>query len=305
MTFSNMTTTTCSAPGKIYFFGEHAVVYGKKAIACAVDLCTKVSVRPADDYVIRSGIGITGLETEKHPYVAQCIMEMEQYIPAGVQIDIVSDLPVGSGLGSSAAVTIATLYALSIHFNTGHTKDEIAALGYEIELKVQGAASPTDTYVSTTGGAVQVPDRRKLTLPECSIVIGDTGKFSSTRELVANVRNLKEEYPDMIESIIETIGLLSDYGEALIDRQEYPGLGKLMNINHGLLDVLGVGSEELSRLVWASRTAGAWGAKITGAGGGGCMVAITDQPDRVAKAIESAGGQALITKTTSRGVREE
>lgn len=78
-----------------------------------------------------------------------------------------------------------------------------------------------------------------------------------------------------------------------------------MDINHSLLDALGVGSEELSQLVWASRRAGAWGAKTTGAGGGGCMVAITDRPDDVAEAIESTGCRAIITSATSLGVKEE
>jgi mevalonate kinase len=297
--------TTCSAPGKIYFFGEHAVVYGEKAIACAVDLRTQVSVLPARDTIICSSLGTTGMDNEKHPYVSQCIKEMEPYIPDGVRIDIASDIPAGSGLGSSAAVTVAALYALSIRFQTGHNPEEIAAMGHAIERKVQGTASPTDTFVSTMGGTFLVPERRKLTLPECSLVIGNTGKFSSTGELVENVKNLKEAYPETIIPVIRAIGCLSNYGEPLINCQDYLSLGRLMDVNHGLLDSLGVGSEELSRLVWASRRAGAWGAKTTGAGGGGCMVAITNQPDAVAKAIESAGGQALITKATSLGVREE
>ncbi len=300
-----MTITTCSAPGKIYLFGEHAVVYQKKAIACAVDLRTRVSVQEAKDHVISSSIGTTGLDTNKHPYVTQCIKEMEEYIPEGVNIKIDSDLPVGSGLGSSGAVTIAALYALNIHFEMGLSLEEIATLGHTIELKVQGAASPTDTFVSTMGGAVMVPDKRKLSLPECAIVIGNTGKFSSTKDLVANVKKLKEMYPETIEPVIETIGRLSSYGETLIASKEYPALGRLMNLNHALLDALEVGSEELSTLVWACRKAGAWGAKTTGAGGGGCMVAITDQPYEVANAIEETGYQAIITRTTSQGVREE
>lgn len=300
-----MAMITCSAPGKIYFFGEHAVVYGKKAIACAIDLRTSVSIRPDSEHIICSSIGTTGLDMEKHPYVTRCIKEMEQYIKDGVRIEVTSQIPVGSGLGSSAAVTIATLYALSIMFNTGHTLQEIAAMGHGIEVKVQGAASPTDTFVSTMGGAFTLPDRHKLILPECPFVIGNTGKFSSTKALVGIVIALKEKYPRIIGPVIETIGILSEYGETLINSRDYAEVGRLMDINHGLLDALGVGSEELSRLVWASRNAGAWGAKTTGAGGGGCMVAITDQPEAAAKAIMNAGGQAFITSATGEGVRKE
>lgn len=300
-----MTITTCSAPGKIYFFGEHAVVYGEKAIACAVDLRTRVSVQPSGVHVISSILGTTGLDTVKHPYVTQCIREMEQYITCCIKVDITSDLPVGSGLGSSAAVTIATLSALSIQFDTGHTLEEIAAIGHVIEVNVQGAASPTDTFVSTMGGLVKIPARQKLSLPECPIVIGYTGSFSSTRELVANVRSLKEDYPLAIDPIISAIGHLSGYGEVLIEARDYAALGGLMDFNHGLLDALGVGSPELSNLVWAARRAGAWGAKTTGAGGGGCMVAITDNPEKVADAIRSAGGEAIITCPAHKGVMVE
>ena len=300
-----MTITTCSAPGKIYFFGEHAVVYGEKAIACAVDLRTRVSVLQSGEHIISSSLGTTGLDTVRHPYVTQCIREMEKHINGCVRIDITSDLPVGSGLGSSAAVTIATLYALSIQFDTGHTLDEIAAIGHAIEGKVQGAASPTDTFVSTMGGVVTIPGRQNLSLPTCPIVIGYTGSFSSTRELVANVWSLKENYPVAIDQIINTIGSLSGYGEVLIEDRDYIALGGLMDINHGLLDALGIGSKELSNLVWAARGAGAWGAKTTGAGGGGCMVAITDNPEKVADAISSVGGEAIITSPTHEGVKVE
>lgn len=280
-------------------------MYGERAIACAVDLRTKVSVQSAEEYIINSSLGTTGLDEQKHPYVTQCIREMEQFITGCARIDITSELPVGSGLGSSAAVTIATLKALSIHFDTPHTPDEIAALGHAVEVKVQGAASPTDSFVSTMGGAVVIPDKERLSLPECSIVIGYTGKFSSTTELVANVRELKNRYPEVIGPVINTIGELSGYGRTLLGNKDYRSLGGLMDINHSLLDALGVGSEELSQLVWASRRAGAWGAKTTGAGGGGCMVAITDRPDDVAEAIESTGCRAIITSATSLGVKEE
>lgn len=296
---------TCSAPGKIYFSGEHAVVYGEKAIAAAIDLRTRVTVQPSGDFIINSSLGSTGLDDRKHPYVTQCVRKIKDFIPTGVKIDITSDLPVGSGLGSSAAVTIATLYALSICFDTNHTLSDIADLGYEIERTLQGVASPTDTFVSTMGGVITVPDRQTLTLPKCHIVVGNTGSFSSTRELVASVNSLKQTYPDTIDPVISAIGKLADYGSGLIIDLNYPALGRLMNINHGLLDALGVGSNELSHLTWASREAGAWGAKTTGAGGGGCMVAITDQPEKVARAIKSAGGQAFITHVTPYGVKAE
>lgn len=294
---------TCSAPGKIYLFGEHAVVYGECAIACAVELRTRVTVTDSDKIIISSDLGRTGLDHEIHPYVSLAIERLGR----NVSVDISSDIPVGSGLGSSAAVTIATLSAINLEFGLGHTNEEIAKMGHEIEKKVQGAASPTDTFVSTFGGVVEIPSRRHLEMLECGVVIGNTNKGATPRKtakLVKHVAVLREEYPEVINPIIKTIGSFSIKGEELIKKKDYISLGKLMNVNHGLLDALGVGTAELSALVYAARNADAYGAKITGAGGGGCMVALTDSPRDVAAAIEKAGGKAIISRFNSGGVKQ-
>lgn len=310
---------TCSAPGKIYLFGEHAVVYGEPAIACAVDLRTYVTAKRADFITINSDLGETGLDYEVHPYVSACINKMlgngnrrfslgTVGSPSGVSVEIRSDIPIGSGLGSSAAVTIAALQALNLEFSLGLAPDRIAELGHRIEAEVQGAASPTDTYVSTMGGLIALPSRRKLRLLDCDIVIGDTLQGASpkkTARMVSMVASLRDEFPNIINPIIKTIGSFASLGEKLLEERDYASLGKLMNIDHGMLDALGVGTAQLSALVYAARSAGAYGAKITGAGGGGCMVALTDRPEKVAMAIEDAGGKAIITRATELGVEVE
>jgi mevalonate kinase len=174
--------------------------------------------------------------------------------------------------------------------------------GHEIEIKVQGEASPTDTYVSTFGGVVTIPERRKLKTPDCGIVVGDTGVFSSTKELVANVRKLRESYPELIEPLMASIGKISRIGENLVLSGDYASIGRLMNVNQGLLDALGVNILELSQLIYSARAAGAFGAKITGAGGGGCMVALAEPQKctQVAEAIANAGGKATILQATER-----
>ncbi|AKB26336.1 Mevalonate kinase [Methanosarcina sp. MTP4] len=299
---------SCSAPGKIYLFGEHAVVYGETAVACAVELRTRVRVEVTDSVIIQSQISRTGLDFEKHPYVSAVIEKMREFVPfEGVSITVDSEIPVGSGLGSSAAVTIASIGALNELFECGLSLEEIATVGHEIEIRVQGAASPTDTYVSTFGGVVTIPERRKLKTPDCGIVVGDTGVFSSTKELVANVRQLRETYPELIGPLMASIGRISKLGESLVFAGDYSSVGRLMNVNQGLLDALGVNSLELSDLIYSARAAGAFGAKITGAGGGGCMVALTapEKCTAVAEAISAAGGEAIITGPTEQGLRVE
>ena len=297
--------TTCSAPGKIYLFGEHAVVYGESALACAIELRTHVSAKKYGSTKITSKIGTTGLDFKKHAYVSSAITKLGV---KNVAIKITSDIPIGSGLGSSAAVTVATLSAINEEYSLGYGKEDIARMGHEIEFEVQGAASPTDTFVSTMGGVVEIPSRKRMEPPDCGVVIGNTNKGAKSKKtarLVKQVATLKEEYPDIIEPIIKTIGSFTQKGRILLSEKDYNSLGKLMNVNHGLLDALGVSTTELSALVYAARDAGAFGAKITGAGGGGCMFALTDSPKKVASAIKSAGGTAIITEFTKEGVLRE
>ncbi|WP_292465262.1 mevalonate kinase [Methanolobus sp.] len=299
---------TCSAPGKIYLFGEHAVVYGHSAICCAIDIRTRVQAEICDSIIIESVLGRTGIDHDIHPYVSRVIEKMQDYTRIrGVKIKVDSRLPVGSGLGSSAAVTVAAIQALSHLFGCNLQLEEIATIGHEIEKEVQGNASPTDTYVSTMGGIAMIPQRRKLQALDCTIVVGNTGRFSSTRELVASVARLKREFPNVIDPILADIGTMSQIAEEYVSKKDYATIGKLMNVNHGLLDAIGVGSAELSALVYAARNNGAFAAKITGAGGGGCMVALADEPNAqlIAKAIRDLGAESIITKNTHEGVRRE
>jgi len=237
---------------------------------------------------------------------------MEEFLvlpPVSIRID--SEIPIAAGIGSSAALTVALLRALSIEFGVEMDLSLIAATAHRIERLAQGAASPTDTFVSTMGGIVVMPERRHLPPPGCKIVIGDTGAGTEealpekTGEMVSRVAELKETYPDAVDPVINAIGRLARSGVRLIEEDDCRGIGQLMNINHGLLKALGVGTTMLSRLVHAARDAGAFGAKITGAGGGGCMIALADDAREVARGIERAGGKAMVVKIAREGVREE
>ncbi|MDQ6963998.1 MAG: mevalonate kinase, partial [Mariprofundales bacterium] len=297
--------TTCSAPAKIYLFGEHAVVYGEPAIACAVELRTYVTVKPARTTTLSSGN--VKSRVEKNPYVFEALKSFKRRVSVPeVSIRVVSDVPSGAGIGSSAALVVALLQALSIEFGADLNLSEIAAMAHGVERLVQGAASPTDTFISTMGGVALMPEGEKLPPVKCGIVIGNTGTQASAKKtamLVSRVARLKKDYPAVVDPVITAIGKLSPLGLPLLEREDYAGVGRLMNINHGLLEALGVGTPMLSRLVYAARDAGAFGAKITGAGGGGCMVALTDKPGDVAVNIECAGGDAYIVGLAFEGVR--
>jgi mevalonate kinase len=251
---------TWSAPGKVFLFGEHAVVYGKPGIAMAIKPRVFVTVRSS-----------RRPHKAKSPYIDGCFEAMG--VNGSVYIN--SQIPSSSGLGSSAAVTVATLSAINDEFSLKKTREEIANMAFEIEKTVQkGRASPTDTTVSSYGGIVLIKDgsRRRLPPQNMHLVIGDSLVSHSTSRMVEQVADLKKKHPAIVNPVLDAIeGVSLAAIHYLNDPKE---LGRYMNMNNSLLEVLGVGHPQLSRLVLSARSAGAFGAKITGAGGGGCMVAL-------------------------------
>ncbi len=282
-----------SAPGKVFLFGEHAVVYGKPGIAMAIKPRVYVTVRKT-----RNPLRV------KSPYLEKCFEQM------GVNgsLYINSQLPSSSGLGSSAAVTVATLSAINDEFDLGYDRLDIAAMAHAIEKSVQkGHASPTDTYVSTFGGIILIQgDIKRRLLPEdFHLVIGNTMVSHSTARMVSQVSKFRATDPDIVNPILDAIEAVTNRSLHVFTDQK--ALGAYMDINHELLEALGVGHPALTRLVTAARAAGAYGAKITGAGGGGSMVALCPKrsKSKIAGAIEGCGGRAIITSIDNEGARKE
>jgi mevalonate kinase len=181
-------------------------------------------------------------------------------------------------------------------------------MAFEIEKKVQkGRASPTDTTVSAYGGIVLISggSRRRLPPQNMHLVIGDSLVSHSTARMVEQVADLKKNHPQIVDPVLDAIeGVSMSAIHHLSNPRE---LGRYMNMNNALLEVLGVGHPQLAKMVLAARNAGAFGAKITGAGGGGCMVALCPKQlkHRVAGAIESCEARAIVTGIDTEGVRKE
>jgi mevalonate kinase len=274
-------------------FGEHAVVYGKPGIAMAIKPRVFVTVRDTKRP-----------QRAKSPYIDSCFEAMD--VMGSVYIN--SQIPSSSGLGSSAAVTVATLSAINDEFTMNKTREDIANMAFEIEKKVQkGRASPTDTTVSTYGGIVLISggSRRRLPPQTIHLVVGDSLFSHSTARMVEQVGELKESHPNIVDPVLDAIeGVSMSAIHHLSNPRE---LGRYMNMNHALLEVLGVGHPQLAKMVLAARNAGAFGAKITGAGGGGCMIALCPKQlkHRVAGAIEACEARAIVTSIDTEGVRKE
>ncbi|HJK01572.1 MAG TPA: mevalonate kinase [Methanocorpusculum sp.] len=285
---------TWSAPGKVFLFGEHAVVYGKPGIAMAIKPRVMVTVRKSRYH-----------QKPNSPYIAECFRQMD--VKGSVYVR--SQLPSSSGLGSSAAVTVATLCAINDEFGLEKNRYEIAKIAQNVEKLTQnGRASATDTYVSTFGGMVLIRgnEKRRILPPQnFSVIIGNTLISHSSSEMIKKVANLRINSPDIANPILDSIAAITM--KAMYNLENQKELGYLMNMNHALLDALGVGHPILSKLVLAARSAGAHGAKTTGAGGGGCMYAICSKSsrNRVAGAIEGCDARAIITTMDTEGARRE
>ncbi|WP_247728851.1 mevalonate kinase [Halovivax limisalsi] len=299
--------TRSSAPGKVYLFGEHAVVYGEPAVPCAIERRARVGVERRSDATLRvhsdelsldgftveysgSTAGTPDIDADESlvnaamGYVDEAIAQVREVAgetDAGFDVTIESDIPLGAGLGSSAAVVVAAIDAATRALGVELEPAELAERAYRTELAVQdGQASRADTFCSATGGAVRVEgdDCRSIEAPDLPFVIGFDGGAGDTGALVSGVRSLRDEY-DFAADTIGSIGDLVRRGETVLEAGELDELGDLMDFNHGLLAALGVSSRSLDNMVWAARTAGAHGAKLTGAGGGGCIVALDPTPE--------------------------
>lgn len=314
--------TKASAPGKVILFGEHAVVSGVPALGSAIDLRAEVTIEnlPGKLEVKTSNLVLTGFSLDLVTgevcspgarnalrYVSAVLKEFQA---SDMRVTVNSNIPPASGLGSSAAIVVATLASLNQHNNAGMTMDEIASCAHMIEKNVQmGLGSPMDTALSTFGGYMMVSETvQRIDLPRMELIVGYTEKEHDTRSEVQKVQKMRSTYPDIVEPIFRAVDAISSRAVPLIRDNRLEELGKLMNVNHGLLEALGVGTRELSELVYAARGAGhALGAKLTGAGGGGCMIAMPpiDGSGTVITALMQARGKAFQVRTGCDGVRVE
>lgn len=330
---------TASAPGKAILFGEHAVVYGKPAIAVAVNRKAIVTIQEGTyDYInvkipeldVYGAIDIKNhkinpLKTSttpdqfsgshpnsKHPesltshlksddpessgssfkaddltssplnlgilqFIRNAIFNGQFQPDHGLDVQVDLEIPIGAGLGSSAAITVATIAALARYLQEDLTLEHIAKMAHQVELDVQGAASPLDTTISTYGGFIYFASQGSTVklkpAMDMPLVIGYTPHPGNTGKLVAGVRKLHDDHPEIIKPILATIEKIVNQARDAIINGNQQEVGELMNINQGLLDALGVNTNQLSNLVYQARSAGAIGSKLTGAGGGGSIIA--------------------------------
>jgi mevalonate kinase len=304
--------TTSSAPGKIILFGEHAVVYGRPALAVPVtQVHADVEVTASRDNQIWihapdiSLLSILDALPSDHP-IAAAIRSVFSALGISplppLEIKITSTIPVASGLGSGAAVTVALVRALSSFISQSDllSLEEVNSFAYEIEKLHHGAPSGIDNTVVTYAKPVyfvkgQPIETFRVGAP-FTLVIADTGIPAPTKESVGDVRKLWEADKPRWERVFDQIGEIARQAKEQIENGEWQSLGALMNANHALLQTLTVSSPELDHLTETARRSGASGAKLSGGGRGGNLIALVeaDRSARVAKSLLSAGAKRTI-----------
>jgi mevalonate kinase len=311
-----MPAFSASAPGKVILFGEHAVVYGRPAIAVPVLQVRAKAIVSMDP---RSPAGLVklqapdvGLETtldnlpENHPLAAvlrkaAATMKLS-HIPA-CTIKVTSNIPIAGGMGSSAAVSVAILRAFSASLGYPLSDEQVSQLAYEVEVIHHGTPSGIDNTVITYAKPVyfvkgKAIETLKVKQP-FSLVIGDTGVQSPTSSVVGDIHTAWESAPSQFELLFNTVGEIVAAARQSIENGSVDKLGPLMDENQALLHKMGVSSPELDRLIEAARSSGALGAKLSGAGRGGNMIALVTPENSagVVMALEDAGAvRTIITE---------
>ncbi len=315
-----------SCPGVVKFFGEHAVVYGYHAIAVAIDSRVEIYARPLDseEIVVNSeslGVNVKFRSVDsvdwnvvwsrKLMYIFKAIELAMNYVNSrkGIEIHVKSDLPVSAGLGTSAAVSVATISAyLSCH-NYDLNLNEVSKLGYRTELEVQGTASRMDTTVTTYGGAILIKEDswRRIEIPEIPVIIGYVERKYSTKDMVLKVKKLRDNYPEIIEHVFRSIDAIVLKALECMRNDNSECIIHLMNMNQKLLEVLGICSEDMSQLLDTLRKLGV-GCKVTGAGGNGCFIIYTSNVEiekRVVEFLKEKNIKIIRTRTSNLGLQIE
>lgn len=307
--------STGSAPGKVILVGEHAVVYGQPAIAVPLNnLHATATITSAGHYLEKLVVDAPGIAlhtsfnklAEDHPLAAAILETMRTLniseAPGGT-LRVHSALPVAAGLGSSAAITIAIARALAACFATELPATAAAQIASAVEHLHHGSSSGIDPTVIAHHAAICFTKNKdpEFIYPHSSLelVIADSGLTGSTREAVNAVRKLHSDSPDRFSSIFAEIGALAFSARAPLEAGKHEMLGALMNANHRLLQAIGVSTALLDALCAAAIQAGAYGAKLTGAGTGGCMIALVDKSGapEVQKALLAAGAKSASITT--------
>ncbi len=309
--------TRATAPGKVILCGEHAVVYGYPAVALPVtQLEAAATIKNRDDDEVKLSLVDIDLKvrpfkvdaTRQHP-LSEAVRLVARHINqplSGLSIKLESTIPVASGLGSGAASAAAIIRALLLHLGHDASDDVVSALTFEVEKQFHGTPSGIDNTVVAHNRPVYFVRKRPENQIETfavkesmQLLIADTGIRSETKAVVSDVRQLWQSSVGRYEAMFERCGMMADGARQALEAGDARKLGLLMQENQAILKALDVSSAEIDTLVSAAVKAGALGAKLSGAGRGGNVIALVtaDTLPPVTAALINAGAKSVLTTT--------
>ena len=298
------------APGKAIITGEHFVVHGARALAAALPRKVRVTVEPSTRFHVISDLFKTRESPELVP-VSRVVegMAREFSEKPTVRVTITSDVPGGAGLGSSAATMVAVAAAFSKLNSLGLTANELVDCAMVGEQSIHGKPSGVDPAVCAHGGVIlfrpgTVPKRVSFEGTR-SLILSYSGVNRSTRGQIGHVTKMKDRYPGMFESLAAGIGGLSLRASDMLREGNMDGLGTLLTVNHAALMSLGVSNDTLDRMVDLLLTMGSYGAKLTGAGGGGSVLAVAPEGKEksIVSGLSGRGFETFRVKIPVEGVK--
>ena len=278
-----------SAPGKVILFGEHFVVYGVKAILCAINKRITVTAEEIDQRKISIKSNIGELESEPNKPISEINSPLKPFYylankiiqnkNSGIKIEVESEIPLGVGLGSSSACCVAGAAAISKLFGS-ISKEEILKLAIEAEKTIFQNTSGADCTVCTFGGLMEYDKENGFSKiesePNFHLVIANSNVEHSTDSVVAEVRKFKENNGEEFSKLCENESSLIENVLELLKRNNIKELGQKAIQNQEYLERIGISNDKLRDMVQIGQKS-SFGAKITGAGGGGCIFALTDE----------------------------
>ena len=316
------------APGKIILAGEHFVVLGAPAVAMAINLYSQVQVTPKNvsgvdvdaDIPLRFPAGKSRDPVVPHPggllrplqLAAEATMRLVRGSGRGVRVSVECEIPVAAGLGSSASTTVAIIAAVARSNGINLSRKDIFKLAFVPESFLHGKPSGVDQATCIYGGMIQFTRpftvRRLQPRKEPVILVCDTGIHHATKTLVGAVVQKSRREKPLFQDHLAKIREISKGVVKALRQGDDENLGILMDQNHEILGKIGVSHPKLDHLVQVARRAGALGAKLTGAGGGGCIIvlsrSISDRA-RISRVLRREGGIPYKVSMDTRGVESE
>ena len=322
-----MKKVTVSAPGKLMLLGEHAVVYGHPCIVTAVGqrmfLTAEIDNDPNFTFEAKD-VGVHGHKkamaklgqgmVEKNVRFVELAVKnfTDKFsLKKGIKITTKSEFASTLGFGSSSAATVCTIKALCELFDIKLENKDMFKIAYKTVLDVQGKGSGFDVAAAIFGGTLYFVTGGKtikpLAIGRLPLVVGYSGVKADTVTLINQVADKASRYPKVVENIYKNIAEIVEMAKTALLKEDWVAFGELMNFNQGYLEALGVGTDKLSAMIYAARNAGAYGAKLSGAGGGDCMISLVEDSiqQTIRSAIEKAGGEVIDVETNVEGVRVE